>query len=117
MTLAQRFVGVGQWAFIHWNKTENIAWIGEDQQATVSPVYCGYRDGWHDAGLLDQLRREKGEAAFAAIVGEGEQAALKLAFRDNEVYHFRTIVNVSDPLAVNTARRRALQALSGRAEP
>lgn len=112
MALYHDFDGYGLWAFLHWNRTENIIWVDEETaEVTVSPAYCGYRDGWHDTLLLSQLIRERGREAFDAIVAE-ENAVLDVDMRTSGVYHFRTIVNAADPVAVNTARRRALEALA-----
>ena len=107
------FEGYGQWAFYHWNKTEKIMWLGEAGEVTVSPVYCGYRDGWHDVLLYSAVIAAEGRETFAQIVGVGEDAALRVAPRSHEVYSFSTVVNADDPLAVNEARRQALAVLSG----
>lgn len=112
MTLFHGFEGYGLWAFYHWNKTERIVWFGEANQITVSPCYCGYRDGWRDSLLLAQLMRRRGRAALAPILGENDEAVLRVGVESREVYHYRTILNAADPLARNRARAAALKRLS-----
>lgn len=115
MTLYHGFRGYGLWAFYHWNKTEKIMWLDpETLRVTISPVYCGYRDGWRDALLLSQLRETKGEEALGHILGEKDKATLRVAFESREVYTFRTVANAADPVARNAARRQALEALSSK---
>ncbi len=103
MTLHHGLRGYGLWAFCHWQKTENIVWLDEDaRRLTVSPAYCGYRDGWRDALLFSQ----------AAERPLGENAALRVGRRTSEVYDFTTVLNAADPLALNAARREVLQQLA-----
>jgi len=107
------FCGYGQWAFYHWNKTERIIWLDEETSGvTVSPAYCGYRDGWRDARLFHAVRQRCGQDAFDQLVSESGQAALKVAPRSREVYRFRTVVNAASPLTRNAARARALRRLA-----
>ncbi|MGD8238655.1 MAG: hypothetical protein PVH68_08895, partial [Armatimonadota bacterium] len=115
MALFHDVRGYGQWAFYHWNATERIMWIDEETHAiTVSPVYCGYRDGWRDALLLAQLTRARGREAFDQIVGEQEGALLRVATQSREVYNYRSVANANDPVACNLGRRQALRVLAGR---
>jgi len=111
MTLHHGFGGYGQWAFYHWNKTERVIWVDEETaRVTVSPVYCGYRDGWHDCLLLCQLSPDK----LADILGSGEGCPLRVSGSSQEVYSFTTLQTADDPVAINEGRRRALAALGGR---
>jgi len=114
MALVHEFDGYGLWAFYHWNKTERILWIDErTHRITVSPVYCGYRDGWRDALLFAQLARAAGRKALESIVGESEKAILRVGPKSREVYRYRTVLNAADPLARNRARALALRRLGG----
>ena len=113
MTLYHGFRGYGLWAFYHWNRTERIMWIDpETFRVTVSPPYCGYRDGWRDVLLFAQVREAKGKAALASIFGESDDTALKIGVRSREVYSYKTVQNAPDPMAINLARRRALEILA-----
>ncbi len=115
MTLQHGFAGYGLWAFYHWNRTERIMWIDKDTgEVTLSPAYCGYRDGWRDARLLARLRDRTGEETLAAILGSGKGAALQVGYASREVYRYSTVLNATDPGARNGARRRALRALTAR---
>lgn len=114
LTLYHGFDGYGQWAFYHWNETERVIWLDEETgEITISPVYCGYRDGWQDALLLSQLTREHGEDALRPIMSEGQDTPLKIEMATSGIYHYRTIGNAADPVARNLARRAALRALAG----
>jgi len=111
MTLHHGFAGYGQWAFYHWNKTEKIIWIDEDtSEVTISPVYRGYHDGYRDAVIYNQLIEARGREAFDAIVGPAD-APPQTGARTYEVYGFTTLLNADDPVAINAARRKALEAL------
>lgn len=113
MSLFHGFQGYALWAFYHWNKTECIVWVEPDTYAvTISPSYCGYRDGWRDACLLSQLRAARGAEALAHILGETDGALLRVAGKSHEVYSFKTVVNAGDPISRNRARRKALELLS-----
>lgn len=113
MSLFHRFHGYGLWAFFHWNKTEHIVWINPDTYAmTISPSYCGYRDGWRDACLFSQLKATLGDDALAGILGETEGDVLRVAGKSHEVYAFKTVINAGDPVPRNQARRNALELLS-----
>jgi hypothetical protein len=79
MTLYHGFKGYGLWAFYHWNETERIIWLDEKtHRVTVSPAYCGYRDGWRDALLLSQLQAQRGREALSKIIGSGSDAPLQV---------------------------------------
>jgi hypothetical protein len=54
----------------------------------------------------------RGRGAYDEIIGPGANASLHLGPTTVEVYHFTSILNANDPLAINAARRRALQRLS-----
>ncbi|MDP7248096.1 MAG: hypothetical protein QGF00_00700 [Planctomycetota bacterium] len=112
MTLHHGFRGYGLWAFFHWNQTEKIMWIDDETlNVTVSPAYCGYRDGWQDARLFKMLSLKKGRPALDNIVGSDE-SPLHVDFNSHEVYRYKTVVNAYDPVAMNKGRRQALSALS-----
>ncbi len=114
MTLYHGFQGYGLWAFYHWNQTERIMWIDQDTgKVTLSPVYCGYRDGWHDALLFSQVIADKGRDALDSILGTEESASLRVGAQSREVYNYMNLTNAGDPLAINEARRRALELLNG----
>ena len=114
MTLYHGFKGYGLWAFMHWQKTENIVWIGpETDRVTVSPAYCGYRDGWRDAVLFNQLIERRGRNEYEKIVNATGNVPLHIGPRTTEVYHYTTVVNAGDPLALNAARRSALEQVAG----
>jgi hypothetical protein len=111
-----RYQGYAMWAF-YWPPTEHLAWLDDaTSRVTVSPPYLGFRDGWRDAQLFAQLIAQRGRPAFEEIVGRGEDASMRIGPTTLEVYRFTTIVNADDPLAINAARRRALQALATRHE-
>ncbi|NOY79941.1 MAG: hypothetical protein GXP31_02935 [Kiritimatiellaeota bacterium] len=112
MTLYHGFAGYGQWAFYHWNRTERIVWIDPASRVTVSPAWCGYRDGWRDALLFDRVRRRRGNEVFAALLGDSDAARLRIGFRQREVYTYRTVLNAADVLARNAARADALALLA-----
>jgi hypothetical protein len=113
MTLYHGFRGYGLWAFLHWQPTENIMWIDDETlNVTVSPAYCGYRDGWEDARLFKMLSLKKGRPALDSIVGTGDGSPVHIDFSSHEVYRFKTVVNAFDPKALNEGRRRALSVLS-----
>jgi hypothetical protein len=115
LALAQGFHGYGLWAFYWWQTTERIVCLDERTHAvTVSPAYCGYRDGWRDALLFNQLIAQKGRGTYGRIVGAAQDATLHIGWRQAEVYNFTTLTNAGDPLAVNTARRAALEQLAGK---
>ena len=116
MTLFHGFQGYGLWAFYHWNKTERIIWIDPKTCAvTVSPAYCGYRDGWRDACLLAQVRKRKPHTVDQKVVlGEDKNAILRVSTQHHEVYTFKTIARAGDPVVRNEARRRALADLAGK---
>lgn len=115
LALYHDFDGYALWAFYHWNETERIIWLDQETgEITISPAYCGYRDGWHDALLLAQLQRERGDDALGRIMSEEDgEAPLAIDWSTSEIYRFRTIGNAADPVARNLARRAALQALAG----
>ena len=114
MTLHHDFRGYGLWAFYHWNKIEKIMWIHpETHCVTISPAYCGYRDGWRDALLLSQLREARGEDCLGRILGEAPKAVLRVDVKSHEVYTFKAVANAADPVVRNRGRRRALEMLSG----
>jgi hypothetical protein len=107
------FQGYGQWAFYHWNKTERIIWLNEETlDVTISPAYCGYRDGWRDARLFHAVAQRSGRSVLDRLVGESNGAALRVAQHSKEVYRFRTIVNAGSPQARNRARAQALETLA-----
>ncbi|NUQ01805.1 MAG: hypothetical protein HUU35_18320 [Armatimonadetes bacterium] len=110
MTLYHGFQGFGQWAFYHWNASERVVWVDDTNQLTISPVYCGYRDGWHDARLYHHLRQQRGEAALRELAGP--TGPLRVDWTSQEVYRFLTVTNAGDPVAINEARRRALERLA-----
>lgn len=113
MTLFHRFHGYGQWAFYWWQPSERIIWIDEQTNAiTVSPPYCGYRDGWRDALLMHQWIARAGRKAYDRVVAASPKAILRVEPRSAEVYHFTTIGNAGDFLALNAARRAALAGLA-----
>lgn len=113
MTLHHGFRGYGLWAFYHWQKTERIVWVDEDaRRLTISPAWCGYRDGWRDALIYHQLIRQRGRGEYEKLVGESEDALLRVSPRTTEVYKFSTIHNAADPVAMNKARREALKQLA-----
>lgn len=114
ITLYHGFDGYGQWAFYHWNVTERVIWLDEETgEITLSPVYCGYRDGWHDTLLFSQLVREHGDDALGRIMAEDGDAPLVIGWQATGIYRYRSIGNAADPVARNLARRAALQALAG----
>ncbi|MBT3375284.1 MAG: hypothetical protein HN742_23290 [Lentisphaerae bacterium] len=118
MTLFHGFSGYGLWAFYHWNKTERIVWIDQQTHAvTISPSYCGYRDGWRDACLFSQLNALTGRETPGDILGTTENATLKVARKGHEVYSFTTVLNAGNPMARNLARRKALKLLSSGMRP
>jgi hypothetical protein len=87
-------------------------WIDDEAlNVTVSPAYCGYRDGWQDARLFKMLSLKKGRQALDNIVGSDE-SPLHVDFNSHEVYRYKTVVNAYDPVAMNEGRRQALSALS-----
>ncbi len=109
----QRFAGYGIWAFLVWNPTERLIWWNEDESAlSLSPAYCGYRDGWRDAVLLEALYRQGGQAAFAGIIGEEAGAALSVGPVQHGAYRMKNVTNGEDPTARNLARRRVLERLA-----
>lgn len=113
MTLYHNLRGYGQWAFFHWHKTENIIWIdAESLRVTISPAYCGYRDGWRDALLLERLIDRCSRQAYERIVGAETGCILQVGSEINEVYAYTTLRNAGDPLAINAARRAALEQLA-----
>jgi hypothetical protein len=112
MTLHHGFRGYGLWAFVHWQKTENIVWVDpETCRVTVSPAYCGYRDGWRDALLFSHLIEQRGRGEYDKVVGMKEGVPLRVGPRTTEVYHYTTVLNAADPLGLNAARRAALEQL------
>jgi len=112
-TLYHGFRGYGLWAFFHWNPTEKIMWIEDDTcRVTISPAYCGYRDGWADTRLFHQLAAKHGREALDQIVGDAPDAAIQIGFRSREVYRYRLPLNAASPDARNEARRRALELLA-----
>jgi len=114
MTLYHGFKGYGQWAFYHWNQTERIMWFDpETFDVTVSPAYCGFRDGFRDALLFKEVEKKRGKDALSKLLSESDTAILRVGSRTHEVYNFRTVTNAESPLNLNTARREALRLLSG----
>jgi hypothetical protein len=115
MVLHHGFQGYGQWAFLWWQRSERILWLDEGTgQVTVSPAYCGYRDGWRDALILGEVRSACGEEALRGLLGPAESALLHVVPQTVEVYQFTTLGNAGDPVAVNRARAKALELLARR---
>jgi hypothetical protein len=107
------YQGYAMWAF--YCPMEQLVWINDaTAHVTVSPPYLGYRDGWRDAQLFAQLLAARGRGAYDEIIGRGANASLCMGPATIEIYHFTSILNADDPLAINAARRRALAALAGR---
>ena len=112
MTIHHGFSGYGFWAFYHWNRTEKIVWINDETaEVTVSPTWCGYRDGWHDARLFAMLNNA-GDDSMKKIIGVEEDSLIRLSSNRSEVSRYAIISNSNDPKAVNFARKRALELLA-----
>lgn len=79
---------------------------------TFSPAYCGFRDGWNDARLFSELARRRGRGRLAQVMGEGEGSILRVVTRKDGSNDYTTLANADDPLALNRARRVALQWLT-----
>jgi len=85
----------------------------ETFDVTVSPAYCGFRDGFRDALLFKEVEKKRGKDALSKLLSESDTAILRVGSRTHEVYNFRTVTNAESPLNLNTARREALRLLSG----
>lgn len=114
MAIAHGFDGYALWAYF-WGTTEHIVWIDPATlHVTVSPPWCGYRDGYRDAMLLTDVIARYGRRSLERIVGRRPGSIIRIGWRTVEVYRHTTPLNAEDPLAVNAARREALRLLSRR---
>lgn len=122
MALHHGFQGYGQWAFYWGQDTSRIVWIDEHNRIEISPANCGFRDGWRDVVLFQHLIEKAGRAEYDKIVGPHVAAVLRVAGTRDPTYpserrdvpSVTAIANADDLLAVNDARRRALEALTSR---
>ena len=113
--------GYAQWAFQWWKEDQRIVWMEpQTHRVTISPAYCGFRDGWRDAVLLHQLIAKAGRAEYEKIVGRQATAALRVAMTKDPTYPLEhgsipsttSIANAADQAALNAARRQALKTLA-----
>jgi hypothetical protein len=122
MALHHNFHGYGQWAFYWWQDTSRIVWMDAHNRIEVSPAYCGFRDGWRDAVLFHRLIEKAGRAEYDQIIGPHAAAALRVGVTRDPTYPSErrdvpavtSIENANDLVAVNGARRQALEALTNR---
>ncbi len=108
----QKFEGYGIWAFWEWNSTERIVWMNDDDATmSISPAYCGYRDGWRDAILFAEAAGGCGADGLQGVMGQSGADALHVDLGERADMPFLEVRNSGDPGARNLARRRALEQL------
>jgi hypothetical protein len=121
MAIYRELDGYAQWAFQWWKDDHRIVWMEpQTRRITISPAYCGFRDGWRDAVLFHQLIAKVGRVEYEKIVGPLATAALRVATVKDPTYpldHWSipvttSIANAGDLVALNAARRHALKVLS-----
>lgn len=125
MALYRGLDGYAQWAFQWWKEDSRIVWLEpQTHRVTISPAYCGFRDGWRDAVLFRQLIVAAGRDEYEKIVGTQATAALRVGTVKDPTYPLdhgsipviTSIANAGNLSALNAARRRALMVLAESAQ-
>jgi len=100
--------GVGWYDFYRWTADKVIWYDPAAGEVSVSPPYLGLRDGWNDAGLVAWLTKT-GKAPVSRFISEQPDAPLRIGEEEQEIYRWKNIVNLTDPFALNDARRKMLE--------
>jgi hypothetical protein len=100
--------GFGWYDFHRWNADKVVWYDKETDTIDVGPAYLGLADGWNDARLMAWLAQAK-KVPVSRFISSQPDAPLRMGEEAAEVYRWQNVVNLTDPLVLNDARRKVLE--------
>jgi hypothetical protein len=102
------YFGYAWYAFYRYNDDKVLWYDSKAQTLDIGPAYLGLKDGWDDACLMFWLNKEK-KAPVAQFMSDNPGAPLRVGTVEREAYHWKGVVNLTDPFVLNDARRKMLE--------
>ncbi len=102
------YVGYAWYAFYRYNDDKVLWYDPKTESLGISPAYLGLKDGWDDACLMYWLNESK-KAPLIQFMSSAPDAPLRIGTVEREAYHWKGVVNLTDPFVLNDARRKMLE--------